>query len=224
MAELMTSPQALDEGFSQENISRIYEGIPALIDGREPAEVLTDEQFAVLRGVAHGLEIKQIEEIVERRGVTFDTAANILREGCESLGITHRVQIAGYFPLNPDHALLQNTMLADLGPGRLDTLQGLSIGLSCDQLDSSYTLSTRTHYAGSINKAWPHVRNAVTGVAVANALRAKYIKAIEGPTRAVSYDDPDKLTLPELEKAEPFILKAIEARAALRAVGMDHLS
>lgn len=212
-----------DEGFNQENRERIYRGLPALSHDKEPAEILTEDQFAVLRSVAHGL---RVGEIAEQRDTSPVAVYKLFGRGYGRLGIVDRHQIAGYFPLDPEHVLLQDVSLTDLGVGRLDTLQGLSVGLSHDQLaadpNSKYMIATRRKHTRSISSVWPDVGSAVTGIVVANALRASYIDAIEGPTLAVPCENLDKLSLPELGKIEPVIVRAIEARTALEEVGIHN--
>jgi DNA-binding CsgD family transcriptional regulator len=212
----------LVNGFSPENVERIYRGLPALVEGKEPADVLTDAQFETLSLVADGLCHEEIAEVINTK---VSTVYGRNQTGRRRLGVAVTYQLAGFFPLGVEHELVQGKILADLEPGRLDTFQGLSTGLSFEQLaNETYTFSTRRRHASSTSKIWPDVQGGIVATAVISALRTKYIRVIEGPSQDVECEDMGIFSLPELVEVEPAVLRIIEAQAAMAEIGIDYPS
>jgi hypothetical protein len=207
-------------GFSPENVERIYRGLPALVDGQEPGALLREDQITAVLGRISGLTL---EEVAATEDVGRNAISQRVLAAYRRLGVRANHQAAGYFPLDPDSPLLEGKRLADLVPGQLDTLQGFSMGFTYEQLvpaDSRYTLRSRRKHTGTINSIWPDVHGGLMGTAVVNALRAKYVKAVEGPSGLVQWQDIDALSLPELVEVEPVIVRAIEVRSTMEAAGI----
>lgn len=203
----------LSEGFSPENIDRIYHGQAALVDGEEPGDVLTPEEFEVLSHVADGLPNG---EVAVEMYISPSTASRLVKSGFERLGVLEKFQLAGYFPLGPEHELVKDKKFADFGERnrRLDTLQGLTVGLDYGRIaaDQGLTVpSVETHVSKSTG-TWANIRWPLMVTMAVNAMRAKYVRAVEADPEAMEQDLLGDSTLPELKEAEPEILRLIKAQ------------
>lgn len=170
-----------EAGFSPENIARIRQGIPAEPEAGSIDELLSEEQIAILGGVALG---KTVEEIVKdekhnpnQRPV--DAIKLYGRVAWKRLGVekSNRIMLAGYFPLDPDSQLLDAKSLADLYDVHLKLLEGLSQGLSfkeCAERGLKY--SNRTQI-GLIRDRWRGDANkTIVPLQIANGLRALKVR------------------------------------------------
>ncbi len=201
------------EGFSPENMDRIHRGQAALAGGHEARDILAPREFEVLSYNAHGLTHQQM---AERMGIVDGTIAQYMATGKERLGVTERIQLVGFFPLGPEHRLVEGKKFADLGEGsrRLEVLEGLSVGLSIEQIATALgiTSSTTRAHVREVGEIWEDASGMMLSTGVADAIRARYVQAVEAEPASMEQGLLGDLTLPELRKTEPRILNLIEAQ------------
>jgi DNA-binding CsgD family transcriptional regulator len=198
------SQDRLHNGFSPENIDRIYHGQPALTDGQLPVQVLTKRQFQSISHYADGLPY---QDITEKLGIAYETLGNHTHKGYKRLGIVKRSQLAGFFPLSPDSEAVGDNKLADLleeNPVVLDVLQAFSVGKQYAQIAAKYGVKERAirDYVYSVNAIWPNTNDEVLATRIADALRACYVEVIETHPEAAEEINLPALTLPVLAQRE----------------------
>lgn len=196
----------LDDGFSPANISRIYHGLPALSVGRTPEEALTAKQYAVAEAAADGLTYIEVAETLEmRRGVVRTN----LQAVHDKLGLRDSTQLAGFFPMEADYGAIGDKKLGDLTelPSALNILEAIAVGKRNSQVAKAVGASTRTvrEQVDRINQVWEDIEGPLMTVRVANAIRARYVQAIEDQPGSIEPRHIPMLTLPALAKLEPRI-------------------
>lgn len=182
-------------GFGPKNIVRIRQGIPAEPEAGPINELLSEEQIAILGGIALG---KTAEEIVKdekhnpnKRDV--DSINYYGRVAWKRLGVekSNRIMLAGYFPLDPDSQLLDDKSLDDLYNVHLKLLEGLSQGLNFEQCAVLGLKYSGRSQIGLIRDRWRGGANkTIIPVQIANGLRAKKVReaGITDPTDLLSED------------------------------------
>jgi hypothetical protein len=215
--------ETLHQGFSRENVERIYHGKPALIDGQLPTEILQGERLQIMSLVAEGLKNREIGAVMEEMDV-YDMRQHIAF-GLNQLGIVSRSQLAGFFPFDPEHKAVRGKKLADLPTGvlGLTIVQDLSIGRPYSEIAAerygSNPLGGALHY---LTKVWPDAKGGLLLTRVMNALRASCLQAIETRFGTLEGDYLHRLTLPFLVAVEPaFDLLVMENRGVTNLTPAD---
>jgi len=191
----------LSDGFSQENVERIYRGEPALVDGQLPVDVLSTERWEALSLNVGGLregEIRQ-EMGVDKHDVRLSIAL-----GLSDLGVVSRSQLAGFFPLDQEDPVLAGKNLADLPGGKArDMLQALTIG----QPYQAASLEIGSPNLNYIRQVWSDIdaRGAIALTQIANALRARSVQAIEARLGTIDGEYLREFTLPVVAAIEPAV-------------------
>jgi len=204
------TPPKLVNGFSAENIERIYHGEPATVGGRTPEDVLSDRQFKGLSFVMEGLSHA---EIAEEMQIGIQTVGKHIKEGWKRLGVVQRSQLAGYFPINPQDEVLAGQRLEDLklihSSAPLEILQALSVGWLNKKIAASRgsKLNTLQSQIWDLGHIWPSFKGPVRPTAAANGLRARYVQAMETGSVSVGLKDIGEATLEKLVEIEPIILQ-----------------
>jgi DNA-binding MarR family transcriptional regulator len=197
----------LNEGFGPANRLRIYRGEPALVNGHLPSRFLKEPEIETAYLTADGLSQ---EEIGEEMNVKEATVSRRLQRVNRHLGIVERHQLAGFFPLDPEDEIVQGKNLADLKirPRNLRILQALSVAKPYEMTarEEKITRQTVARNAYRANDMWPDTRNPLDAIRVANAIRARYVEAIEAQPEAAVDIRVRTLTLPVLIELEPRIL------------------
>jgi DNA-binding CsgD family transcriptional regulator len=166
-------------GFSPENLERIYLGEPALVDGNPIEDRLSPKKYEVAQLAANGLTY---EEIAGELGRSISTVRDHIGGIYKDLGVYSRINLAGFFPIEPDHPILQGKKLSQQstrnGVRQLQTLEGLSAGKQYKVIAGELSIresTTRTHIHMALN-IWPECQKAVSLVRVANGIRANYAR------------------------------------------------
>lgn len=204
----------LVDGFSPENVGRIYHGQPALVDGELPVDVLEAEEFKALSLLADGMTHKAVADALDETSI--GKVRDSLQEGRHRLGIRDMFQVAGYFPLDPGSEEVGAKKLSSLEriPAALDILEAISVGKRNKQVAEAASLSgptARDRLLG-IEKVWKE--DGLMATRVANAIRARYVEALEARGGDILPPYALVLTLPTLAKLEAGILKEIPAARA----------
>lgn len=195
------------DGFEPANIERIYRGQPALIDGREPRDVLSPRQFEALGHVAEGMTYEETAEAME---LALPTATEHIRRGYLKTGRPYKTALAAYFPISPDDDLLRDKRLSDLRPSSLSIIEGLSTGLGYAMVAHKKSIETSsartaTYYA---IQAWSEDKGLTKVIRVASALRAGYVRLMEASPFRIEPEYTTGLALTDLAEAEPDIREA----------------
>jgi DNA-binding NarL/FixJ family response regulator len=183
----MIKPLPAGLGFNPENIERIYLGEPALVGDAERAaeDVLSDREYEVAGLAVEGLLYKEIATELSR-GVS--TVRTHLQSVYSELGIFSKVELAAFFPLDPESHLLEGKTLSQLTPPQLEIIEGLSVGVPYKTIAASShrAVSTMRTHMNNASEKWPDCKGrAVTITRVANGIRAFYTSGINGNGRSI---------------------------------------
>lgn len=167
------------QGFSPKNLERIYMGKPVLVNGKLPANVLSDVQYETANLVADGYSN---EEAATELGVSPNSVGSRVNRTCGRLGISSSIGLAMFFPLGPDHPLLEGKRLQDLNRGSLEVVDSLSKGVDRKHIakimnTTPCSINNKLNYAA--RKKWPDCERPMNIVRTANAIRAKYAREFE---------------------------------------------
>lgn len=163
----------LDQGFSPENIERIYLGEPPLVYGEPIEDALSDRQHQVTKLYAGGLTHQQI---AAELGTTQSSTTALLSRAYNLLGVNYVYGLASYFPLDLDDPKLENRILGEFSPLQLQILEGLSKGLSCTAIaeELNYNRNTVGSNLKRTTSIWSDLDRPLEVIKVANAIRATY--------------------------------------------------
>lgn len=197
-----------DSRFDTENIARIYRGEQALVGEREVSNVLSVEALEAASYAAQGFSR---QEIAAKADCTPVTIKDRMRTVYGRLGVLSNYGLAPYFPLDPDDVLLKGKELAVLRDrfSALEILEALSTGQYYGEIALSRGISPSTarDHIKDIIKIWPGISSTAQVLRVANALRGKYVRAIESACGPMEPEDMTYLTFPRLASLEPGILR-----------------
>jgi DNA-binding CsgD family transcriptional regulator len=210
MSELLVYEAAIenDPKFDPENITRIYRGEPALVDGDEVQDVLPPRVFEAASYAAQGLSYQAIADIM---GCKHSTVKDGVSIAYSRLGVHHNYGLAPYFPLDPNDPILEGKRLSRL-KGRhvsLKVLESLSMGLDYKEIAVEHGIlhdSVRDRIK-DVSNVWPGISGASRVIRVANGLRGRYVRAIEFVSGPVEPADMSQLAFPRLAAIEPAILR-----------------
>ena len=174
-------------GFSPENLERVYTGEPALVEGsgKLPSEALSVKEFETAGLAAEGMTY---EEIAAHLGRSLGTVRSHLRGTYAKLGICTKSGLAGYFPIDPEDPRLAGKTLGQLGPRTLEVVEGFTQGkvyktIASDMDVSASTAKTHMHAA---SKIWVDCPDSPTITRTANGIRADYLRRINEAGNDVS--------------------------------------
>lgn len=187
----------LTEGFTPDNVWRIYHGRKALINGWDAQGVLPRRVFEATTYFADGLAPDEVAEAMQLPDADMN---GYLHEARKRLGITTDYQLAGFFPMSPDYGAVQEKKLGDFtgDPQTLRVLELMSVGKPVAESDLQPHMEV-------VEGVWSDIEGGIMAVRVANALRGRYIQAIEAQPGAIPEEGITRLSLPVLAVLEPRI-------------------
>ena len=148
------------------------------------------------------------QDIALETGRPYGTVRHYIHGAYEKLGISSKNALVPYFPIEPDHPLLNGKKLMDLesAPKQLEILEALSLGQDYKTIAETHQVSdstARTH-VNRIGETWTDAKGAVTSARVANGIRARYIPIIES-NADLEQLAIEELTLTTIAELEPII-------------------
>lgn len=174
-------------GFSPENLERIYVGEPALVGRRErlPSDALTDREFQVAGLAAESLSY---EAIALEVGRSIGTIRGQLSLAYKRLGIGTKLGLAGYFPLDRDDPRLQGKTLGQLSPRVLEAIEILSQGKDYRAISEVMYVEQGTvrGYIKHASGVWTGFQGGLAIIRIANGIRANYARKIAENGKSVS--------------------------------------
>jgi hypothetical protein len=135
---------------------------------------------------------------------------DILREGRNKLGILDTFQLAGYFPLDLEDEAVGSRKLTDLAeiPRALDVLEAISVGKRNKAVAAAAGITgpaVRGRLAG-VEGAWGE--DGLMSVRIANAIRARYVRALESRSGRINSRNISRFTLSSAARLEPSLINA----------------
>lgn len=209
------APPSLAEGFSPENVIRIYHGEPALLGRDVPANLLEEREFEAIACLADGLTQREVAEVLGKPGELVERS---IQRDRNRLGILDSLQLAGYFPLDPDHGAVGDKKLADLEavPHGLDILEAISVGKRNKQIAAAAGIN-RSHIRKRLSDmegVWEDVEGGLMLARVAGAIRTRYVRAVEASPGIIQPKHIPLFTLPRLARMEPRIHREFPGTSA----------
>ncbi len=179
-----------------------------MIDGRLPADALEPVEFKALTLAADGLTHKEVTDTLDLHSV--NGVRDYLQAGRNRLGILDSFQLAGYFPLDTDDEAVGSKKLAKLEdiPDVLDILEAISTGKrNKDVAAASGVKGTDVRERlGAVEGIWGE--DGLMSVRIANAIRARYIQALETRSGTIEPRNLARFTLPRLARLEPNLINS----------------